>query len=133
MIYAIQGGLSAAEILGRTQGSIAWALFYGTFVVAVSVHASIGLRVIVARDPEAARHGVVAADMGSVRLARLLAMGLPGRLRGDCMMLRPHRNHPLWLAFMLHRSPGSRWRCSCRRISTCSSLALRKAPSSTAF
>lgn len=47
MIYAIQGGISAAEILGRTQGSIAWLLFYGGFVVAVSVHAAIGLRVIV--------------------------------------------------------------------------------------
>jgi len=46
MIYAIQGGLSAAEILGRTQGSFAWATFYGTFVIAVSVHAAIGLRVI---------------------------------------------------------------------------------------
>ena len=47
MIYAIQGGLSAAEILGRTQGSIGWALFYGLFVVAVSIHAAIGVRVIV--------------------------------------------------------------------------------------
>ena len=47
MIYAIQGGISAAEILGRTQGSIAWFLFYGGFVVAVSIHAAIGLRVIV--------------------------------------------------------------------------------------
>ncbi|MEL6337131.1 MAG: succinate dehydrogenase [Pseudomonadota bacterium] len=46
MIYAIQDGLTAAEILGRTQGSTFWALFYGTFVVAVSVHAAIGLRVI---------------------------------------------------------------------------------------
>lgn len=46
MIYAIQGGLSAAEILGRTRGSIAWALFYGTFVIAVSVHAAIGLRTV---------------------------------------------------------------------------------------
>ena len=46
MIYAVQGGLSAAEILGRTQGSIGWALFYGLFVIAVSVHAAIGLRVI---------------------------------------------------------------------------------------
>ncbi len=44
MIYAIQGGLSAAEILGRTQGSILWFLFYGSFVVAVSVHGAIGLR-----------------------------------------------------------------------------------------
>ncbi len=47
MIYAVQGGLSAAEILGRTQGSVAWFLFYGAFVVAVSVHAAIGLRVVV--------------------------------------------------------------------------------------
>ena len=44
MIYAVQGGLSAAEILGRTQGSALWFLFYGLFVVAVSVHGAIGLR-----------------------------------------------------------------------------------------
>lgn len=48
MIYAVQDGLTAAEILGRTQGSIAWLLFYGLFVLAVSVHGAIGLRVIVA-------------------------------------------------------------------------------------
>jgi len=47
MIYAIQGGLSTAEILGRTQGSLFWFLFYGSFVVAVSLHAAIGLQVIV--------------------------------------------------------------------------------------
>ena len=46
MIYAVQGGLSASEILGRTAGSFAWALFYGLFAVAVAVHAAIGLRVI---------------------------------------------------------------------------------------
>lgn len=46
MIYAVQGGLSAEEILGRTQGSVFWFLFYGSFVLAVSVHAAIGLRVI---------------------------------------------------------------------------------------
>jgi len=46
MIIAIQGGLSSAEILGRTQGSVLWFLFYGTFVVAVSVHGAIGLRTI---------------------------------------------------------------------------------------
>jgi len=46
MIYAIQGGLTAAEILGRTQGSAFWFLFYGMFVVAVSIHAALGLRVI---------------------------------------------------------------------------------------
>ncbi|APX13225.1 succinate dehydrogenase [Tateyamaria omphalii] len=46
MIYAIQGGLSAAEILGRTQGSVAWFLFYGLFVVAVSIHGAIGVRAV---------------------------------------------------------------------------------------
>lgn len=47
MIYAVQGGLSAGEILGRTQGNLFWALYYGTFVVAASVHAAIGLRSII--------------------------------------------------------------------------------------
>jgi len=46
MIYAIQDGLTAAEILGRTQGSVFWGLFYGIFVVAVAIHAAIGLRTI---------------------------------------------------------------------------------------
>jgi len=46
MIYAVQDGLSVAEILARTQGSLAWFLFYGSFVVAVSIHAAIGMRVI---------------------------------------------------------------------------------------
>ena len=48
IVYAVQGGLSAAEILGRTQGSAFWAAYYGLFVLAVSVHAAIGLRVIAA-------------------------------------------------------------------------------------
>ena len=46
MIYAIQGGLSESEILGRTQGSIGWFLFYGLFVLAAGIHAAIGVRVI---------------------------------------------------------------------------------------
>lgn len=46
MVYAIQGGLSAAEILSRTKGSLLWGTIYGTFVVAAAVHASIGLRTI---------------------------------------------------------------------------------------
>jgi len=44
VLVAIRGGLSAAEILARTQGSVGWALFYGLFVVTVAVHAPIGLR-----------------------------------------------------------------------------------------
>jgi len=46
MIYAVQGGLSAGEILGRTRGNVPWLLFYTTFVAAVAVHAPIGLRAV---------------------------------------------------------------------------------------
>lgn len=42
--YAVQGGLSAAEIADRLQGSIGWLAFYGAFVTAAAVHAPIGLR-----------------------------------------------------------------------------------------
>jgi fumarate reductase subunit C len=46
IIYAVQGGLSAAEILGRTRGSAGWLAFYLVFVAAVAVHAPIGLRAV---------------------------------------------------------------------------------------
>lgn len=46
MIYAIQGGLTAAEIMSRTRGSLGWGLFYGLFVLAVAIHAAIGVRAI---------------------------------------------------------------------------------------
>ena len=48
IIYAVRGGLTAAEILQRTSGSAAWAFFYGLFVAAVAVHAPIGLRNVLA-------------------------------------------------------------------------------------
>jgi len=48
MIYAVRNGLTAAEILARTAGSTAWAMFYGAFVVSVAVHAPIGLRNVLA-------------------------------------------------------------------------------------
>ena len=44
IIYAVRNGLSAAEILGRTRGNPGWATFYALFVMAVAVHAPIGLR-----------------------------------------------------------------------------------------
>jgi fumarate reductase subunit C len=46
IIYAVQGGLTAAEILGRTRGNHAWLAFYTIFVLAASVHAPIGLRAV---------------------------------------------------------------------------------------
>ena len=48
MIYAVRSGLTAAEILQRTSGSAGWAIFYGVFVLAVAVHAPIGLRNVLA-------------------------------------------------------------------------------------
>jgi fumarate reductase subunit C len=44
IVYAVRGGLTAAEIFGRTRGSIGWLVFYMVFVFAVAVHAPIGLR-----------------------------------------------------------------------------------------
>jgi fumarate reductase subunit C len=46
IVYAMRGGLSAAEILGRTRGSVPWLAFYGVFVLAAAVHAPVGLRAI---------------------------------------------------------------------------------------
>ncbi|MBI2296859.1 MAG: succinate dehydrogenase [Betaproteobacteria bacterium] len=50
IIYAVRNGLSAAEILGRTRGSYAWAGFYAIFVAAVAVHAPIGLRSVLSES-----------------------------------------------------------------------------------
>src|SRR5262249_57512542 len=41
IFYATRKGLTAADILARTRGSLAWASFYGAFVVAGAVHAAI--------------------------------------------------------------------------------------------
>jgi len=46
ILYATRNGVSAAEILGRTRGSLVWGLFYALFVAAAAVHGSIGLRAI---------------------------------------------------------------------------------------
>lgn len=44
ILVAVNGGLTGAEILGRTQGSFLWAVFYGLFVLVAAIHAPIGLR-----------------------------------------------------------------------------------------
>ena len=48
IFYATRQGLSAAGILSRTRGSIAWGAYYGLFVAAVSIHAAIGVRNVLA-------------------------------------------------------------------------------------
>jgi fumarate reductase subunit C len=46
IIYAVRGGLTAAEILERTRGNAGWFAFYSVFVLAVTAHVPIGLRSI---------------------------------------------------------------------------------------
>ncbi|MBT3787563.1 MAG: succinate dehydrogenase [Alphaproteobacteria bacterium] len=52
VIYAVQDGIDAHEILTRTRGSVWWATMYGLLVAAASVHAAIGLRVIIHEHSE---------------------------------------------------------------------------------
>jgi fumarate reductase subunit C len=44
IVYAVRGGLTATEIFARTRGNALWLAFYTVFVIAVAVHAPIGLR-----------------------------------------------------------------------------------------
>ena len=47
VIYmATAKGLSAADILARTRGSITWGVFYSLFVVLAAVHGAIGVNAV---------------------------------------------------------------------------------------
>jgi fumarate reductase subunit C len=82
MIYAVRGGLTGAEILSRTHGNRAWLVFYSVFVLAVAVHAPIGLRAVLAewlgwrgrsRDFALIAFAVVLAGMGLRAVAAVFA------------------------------------------------------------
>lgn len=45
-VYAVRGGLSAAEVIDRIQGNGAWLAFYLVFAAAAAVHGPLGLRTI---------------------------------------------------------------------------------------
>lgn len=74
ILYAVRGGLTAAEILSRTQGSVAWIAFYTLFVVSVALHVPIGLRNILIEWLKLGRRsaGLLSLVFGLL----LLAMGL---------------------------------------------------------
>ena len=74
MIVAVRGGLTAAEILARTRGSIAWASFYAVFVLGVAIHAPIGVRTIAAEIRGSHSRGIDTAML--VFAALLLFLGL---------------------------------------------------------
>jgi fumarate reductase subunit C len=47
IVYAVRGGLTAAEVLARTRHNGWFLALYLVFVAAVAIHAPIGLRTIV--------------------------------------------------------------------------------------
>jgi fumarate reductase subunit C len=72
IFYATRQGLSAADILSRTRGSIAWGAYYGLFVAAVSIHAAIGVRnVLVEWSPLSDRRAGYSALAFGLLLAAL--------------------------------------------------------------
>jgi fumarate reductase subunit C len=74
IFYASRRGLSAADILARTRGSLFWGTFYTAFVVAAATHAAIGVRVIAA-EWAGLRGPALAVGMWSFGLL-LAALGL---------------------------------------------------------
>jgi fumarate reductase subunit C len=71
IIYAVRGGLTAAEVLGRTRGNGWFLAFYALFVAAVAVHAPIGLRNILS---EWTPWRGMAADLAACAFALLLLL-----------------------------------------------------------
>ena len=74
IVYAVRNGLGAAEILGRTRGSVAWGTFYTVFVFATAIHGAIGLRAV-ASEWLRLRGGALEVAMTVVGLV-LTLMGL---------------------------------------------------------
>ena len=74
IIVAVRGGLDAGEILARTQGNWVFGLFYLVFVVAVAVHAPIGLARIV--EEWLGLQGRASNLLAALFAATLLALGL---------------------------------------------------------
>jgi len=73
IILAVQGGLSAEEILARTRGSMMWAAFYGVFVFAASIHAGIGMQTILREWTPLGR--LASANIGHTLITVLWVLG----------------------------------------------------------
>lgn len=73
ILIAVRGGLSAQEILARTQSSAFWPLMYGLFVLAAALHGAIGLRTI-AREFLAPRRALL-NGLALFYLAAVLLLG----------------------------------------------------------
>jgi fumarate reductase subunit C len=72
IFYATRNGMTAADILSRTHGSIVWASYYGLFIAAACIHASIGVRnVLTEWSPFNDRHAGLFAIVFGLLLAAL--------------------------------------------------------------
>ncbi len=104
ILYAVRGGLTAAEILGRTHGNIAFLLFYGLFVIAVAIHAPIGLRNVL-REWTRWRGTFARPRAGAVRDAAARARPARRHRRVRFLMRASHQQRG-FVAAMLHRLSG---------------------------
>ena len=91
IIYAVRGGLTAAEILARTRGSIAWGAFYSVFVLAAAIHAPIGLRND--RSPSGSAGAATRAELAVHACSRCCSPGRAARGARRCSR-EASRNHP---------------------------------------
>jgi fumarate reductase subunit C len=74
IIYAVRGGLTGAEILGRTRGNWGFGAFYALFVIACAVHAPIG--VLNATNELRAWRGSIARFIAMLLALLILMLGL---------------------------------------------------------
>jgi len=74
IVYAVRGGLTAAEIVGRTRGNWGFGAFYALFVIACAIHAPIGVANIVAETTGG--RGSASVIVASVLAIAILGMGL---------------------------------------------------------
>src|SRR5262249_35141682 len=118
IFYATRKGMTAVDILARTRGSVAWASFYGAFVVAVAIHAGIGVRnVLTEWSPLKERSASIFASAFGLLLlllgVRAVAAVVLPLGRGDCPIARACFGSRRWCTGF----PAWRSLFSCRCIS----------------
>ena len=110
ILYAVRGGLTAGEVLARTRDNHWFFAFYVLFVLAVAVHAPIGLRNVLREWTR--WHGRSLDVALALFSALLLVARHPRRARGlrlareAARMMRASHTQPGFLAALVHRLAG---------------------------
>ncbi len=108
IFYATRKGLTAADILSRTRGSLFWGSLYGAFVAAAAIHAGIGVRTVLT-EWSAARRARCRPVRGGIRDPAAGARPAGGGGGGAAVTARrrlEHRRSVLWVAALVHRLSG---------------------------